>query len=176
MLDGVVRCSTNIIVLMPKTCFHVVLFKPEIPYNTGNIIRLCANIGAELHLIRPLGFEMTESRLRRAALDYRDLAIVTEYDALDQYIEMFPERRLFATSSRAKTSYDEVEYREDDAFLFGPESVGLPDDLLSCFPENRILLVPMMPGSRSLNIANSVSVIAYEAWRQLNFQGRAEPQ
>ena len=176
VLDGVVRYSTNIIVLMPKICFHVVLFKPEIPYNTGNIIRLCANIGAELHLIRPLGFEMTESRLRRAALDYRDLAIVTEYDALNQYIEMFPERRFFATSSRAKTSYAEVEYREDDAFLFGPESVGLPDDLLSCFPENRILLVPMMPGSRSLNIANSVSVIAYEAWRQLNFQGRAEPQ
>jgi tRNA (cytidine/uridine-2'-O-)-methyltransferase len=176
IFDPLSVSDKGIIEIMGVPSFHVVLYKPEIPYNTGNIIRLCANIGAELHLIRPLGFEMTESRLRRAALDYSDLTIVTERESLDSYLLDFPERRLFAASAKAKHSYAETEYRENDSFLFGSESSGLPDDLLSTFLEERKLLVPMMPNNRCLNIANSVSIIAYEAWRQLGFFGRADPR
>ena len=166
----------SIIVLMDTPSFHVILYKPEIPYNPGNILRLCATVGAELHLIRPLGFEMTEARLRRAALDYTDLTIVTEHESLENYVRNFPRRRLFAATAKATHSYADIEFREDDSFLFGAESSGLPDDLLGTFHEERKLLVPMRPNNRCLNIANSVSIIAYEAWRQLDFFGRADPR
>ena len=166
----------SIIVAMDTPSFHVILYKPEIPYNTGNIIRLCANVGAELHLIRPLGFEMTEARLKRAALDYTDLTIVTEHESLESYVGNFPNRRLFAATAKAKLSYADIDFQEDDSFLFGSESSGLPDDLLGTFEEERKLLVPMRPNNRCLNIANSVSIIAYEAWRQLDFSGRADPR
>ena len=118
---------------MDTPSFHVILYKPEIPYNTGNIIRLCANVGAELHLIRPLGFEMTEARLKRAALDYTDLTIVTEHESLESYVGNFPNRRLFAATAKAKHSYADIDFLEDDSFLFGSESSGLPDDLLGTF-------------------------------------------
>ena len=156
-----------------KSRFHIVLFRPEIPYNTGNIIRLCANVGAELHLIRPLGFEMDEAHLRRAALDYTDLAIVTEYDSLEEYLVKYSDRRLFAISARAAHYYTEVQYKSTDSFIFGPESVGLPDSILQMFPNEQKLVIPMMPDNRSLNVANAVSIVAYEAWRQLGFAGKS---
>ena len=158
---------------MSESCFHIILFRPEIPYNTGNIIRLCANVGAELHLIRPLGFEMDEARLRRAALDYTDLTMVTEHDSLEEYLVKYSERRLFAISARAACYYTEIRYTSTDSFIFGPESVGLPDSILRLFPSEQTLVIPMMPSNRSLNVANAVSVVAYEAWRQLGFPGKS---
>ena len=152
--------------------FHIILYKPEIPYNTGNIIRLCANIGAQLHLIRPLGFELTESKLRRAALDYSDLTVVTEYDSLHDYMDQFFERRIFAASAWAEQSYADVKYQKEDSFLFGPESKGLSDWIFKEFPDIKPILIPMAAENRSLNVANSVSVIGYEAWRQNGFFGR----
>ena len=152
--------------------FHIILYKPEIPNNTGNIIRLCANMGAELHLIRPLGFELTESKLRRASLDYSDLTVVTEHDTLHDYIYLFSDRRIFATSAWAEHSYAEVEYTKEDSFLFGPESTGLSDWIYKEFPDIKPILIPMAADNRSLNVANAVSVIGYEAWRQNGFFGR----
>ena len=151
--------------------FHIVLYRPEIPYNTGNIIRLCANIGAELHLIRPLGFNLSESKLKRAALDYSDLTLVTEHDSLDEYINQYPLRRLFGTSSWNNKGHTDPSYRLDDTFIFGPESSGLPDDIMKRIHRSRRLTIPMAPGNRSMNLSNSVAVVVYEAWRQLGFTG-----
>ena len=160
---------------MVEDLVHIVLYKPEIPYNTGNIIRLCANVGAQLHLIHPLGFDLSESKLRRAALDYSDLAVVTEHEDYQAYLNKFPNRRIFATSAWSKNFYTEHEYGDNDSFLFGPESAGLPEEIVKTIPEERRILIPMASGNRSLNIANSVSVIAYESWRQRGFEG-AGPQ
>ena len=161
---------------MVEDLVHIVLYKPEIPYNTGNIIRLCANVGAQLHLIHPLGFELSESKLRRAALDYSDLAVVTEHEDYQAYLNKFPNRRIFATSAWSKNFYTEHEYGDNDSFLFGPESAGLPEEIVKTIPEERRILIPMAPGNRSLNIANSVSVIAYESWRQRGFEGAGPPR
>ena len=152
--------------------FHIVLYSPEIPYNTGNIIRLCANTGSTLHLIRPIGFQMEESRLKRAALDYSDLAVVTEYDHLNIYLATHPERRVFVSSSRNTREYTEPEYTEGDSFLFGPESAGLPDGVIESFSMEVRIRIPMAPSNRSLNLANAVAIIIYEAWRQIGFSGK----
>jgi tRNA (cytidine/uridine-2'-O-)-methyltransferase len=152
---------------------HAILYEPEIPANTGNIIRLCANTGVALHLVKPLGFSMEDKLLRRAGLDYHEYATVTLYDSWAECRDRFKDGRLFAVSTKGTQRYDRVSYREGDAWLFGPESRGLPAELLMSFPEERRLRVPMVEGSRSLNLANTVAVIVYEAWRQLDFeQGR----
>jgi tRNA (cytidine/uridine-2'-O-)-methyltransferase len=152
---------------------HAILYEPEIPANTGNIIRLCANTGVALHLVKPLGFSMEDKLLRRAGLDYHEYATVTLYDSWAECRDRFKDGRLFAVSTKGTQRYDRVSYREGDAWLFGPESRGLPAELLMSFPEERRLRVPMVEGSRSLNLSNTVAVIVYEAWRQLDFeQGR----
>lgn len=147
------------------------LYGPEIPPNTGSIMRLAANTGARLALIEPLGFDLSDAKLRRAGLDYRDLATTTVYADYDAFLEAVSGRRLLAFSTRATRRYDLTDYRPDDALLFGPESRGLPDALLGALPEAHRLRIPMRPESRSLNLANAVSVVVYEAWRQLGFDG-----
>jgi len=149
----------------------VILHQPEIPPNTGNVIRLCANTGARLHLVRPLGFDMDDRQLRRAGLDYHEYARVAVHDDLDAALDAIAPPRLFALSSRGQLRYDAPRYTAGDAFLFGCETRGLPDDVLGTIPADRRLLLPMRPGNRSLNLSNAVAVVAYEAWRQLGFQG-----
>jgi tRNA (cytidine/uridine-2'-O-)-methyltransferase len=150
--------------------FHVVLFEPEIPPNTGNIIRLCANSGSTLHLIHPLGFQLDDKHLRRAGMDYSELASVREHENLEDFQHQQP-ARLFACSTRAGQDYSEAKFQADDAFLFGPETRGLPQELLDSLPPERLLRIPMVAGSRSLNLSNSVAVVLYEAWRQQGFRG-----
>ena len=150
--------------------FHVVLYQPEIPPNTGNIIRLCANSGAMLHLIHPLGFTLDDSKLRRAGLDYHEWAEVREYDKLADCREALTTSRLFACSTRGRRNYAEVVYQPGDALLFGPETRGLPQELLDSLPDERLIRIPMRPGNRSLNLSNAVAVVLYEAWRQQGFE------
>jgi len=150
---------------------HVVLFQPEIPPNTGNVIRLCANTGADLHLVRPLGFELDDKRLRRAGLDYHEYARVKVHDDLAAFMAAAMPRRVFAVSTRGRMRYDRVTYANDDALLFGPETRGLPQDVIDGLPEEQRLRLPMRPGNRSLNLSNAVAVIVFEAWRQLGFAG-----
>ena len=145
---------------------NLVLFEPEIPNNTGSLIRLSANMGASLHLIKPFGFEITDKRLRRAGLDYKELAKVTEYENFEDYLTKAKPDRLFAVSSKVDTNYAQVGYQSGDSFLFGPETRGLPQEILDQYPG---ITLPMQAGSRSLNLSNCVSIVAYEAWRQLNF-------
>lgn len=148
---------------------HVVLYQPEIPANTGNIIRLCANTGTALHLIHPLGFELDHKKLKRAGLDYHEWVRIKEYQCLNDFNGSINPDRLFAISTRGKQCYAKVRYNPGDAFLFGPETRGLPGDVLERFvPKNRLYL-PMMHTSRSLNLSNSVAVVLYEAWRQTGF-------
>ena len=149
--------------------FHVVLFNPEIPANTGNIIRLCANTDTALHLIHPLGFVLEDARLRRAGLDYHEYARLSEHGSLDGFVASVRPHRLYACSTRGRTSYAAIDYRPGDAFLFGPETRGLPAELLAGFAPEHILRVPMAPHSRSLNLSNAVAVMVYEAWRQQGF-------
>ncbi|MDX9739808.1 MAG: tRNA (uridine(34)/cytosine(34)/5-carboxymethylaminomethyluridine(34)-2'-O)-methyltransferase TrmL [Gammaproteobacteria bacterium] len=151
--------------------FHVILLNPEIPANTGNIIRLCANTGSELHLIRPLGFEMDDARLRRAGLDYHEYARVHVHDNLEACLEATAPPRLFACSTRGGMTHANISYRRGDAFLFGPETRGLPPDVLARIPPEFVLRIPMMPGNRSINLSNAVAVMVYEAWRQQDFAG-----
>jgi len=151
--------------------FHIVLYQPEIPPNTGNVIRLCANTGSRLHLIRPLGFEFEDRRLRRAGLDYREWANVSIHDNFAAFVALHAQARLFALTTRGATPHTAPRYRAGDAFVFGPETRGLPGDLLdSLSPEQRLRL-PMVAQSRSLNLSNAVAVTLYEAWRQLDFAG-----
>ncbi|KFN44189.1 tRNA (cytidine(34)-2'-O)-methyltransferase [Arenimonas oryziterrae] len=149
---------------------HVLLFEPEIPPNTGNIIRLCANTGAQLHLIEPLGFSLDDAKLRRAGLDYHEFADIRRYSSLDACLETLQPARLFAFSTRGRQRYDQVAYQAGDAFLFGPESRGLPETVLARLPEDHRLTLPMRPGQRSLNLSNTVAVAVFEAWRQLQFR------
>ena len=153
--------------------FDVVLYQPEIPPNTGNIIRLCANTGFALHLIAPLGFDLQERRLRRAGLDYREWAQVRVHDSLDAYLNAVAPARLIAFSARATRDYASIEYRSGDALLFGPETRGLPAAVLQRVPATERATIPMQPDSRSLNLSNAVAVVCYEAWRQHAFAGRA---
>lgn len=150
--------------------FHIVLFEPEIPPNTGNIIRLCANCGAALHLIKPLGFELNEKRLRRAGLDYHDLANVCEYDSLDDFINQVGPERLIACSTKGKQTHSDYKFNEGDALLFGPETRGLPADILSSPKVDAVIRIPMKAASRSLNLSNSAAIILYEAWRQHDYK------
>lgn len=151
--------------------FHVVLYQPEIPPNTGNIMRLCANTGASLHLIEPLGFRLEDKELKRAGLDYREWAEVKTYPNWEEFLKSVSPPRLFAFSTRVRRLYTEMEYQEGDALLFGPETRGLPQDLLDSFPEEYKLRLPLQPGNRSLNLSNAVAVVVYEAWRQQGFSG-----
>lgn len=149
----------------------IVLFEPEIPANTGNIIRLCANTGAQLHLIQPLGFELDDKRLRRAGLDYHEWVSVRQYAALDDYVQRAKPKRLFALTTKGETAYSDVRFLPGDALLFGPESRGLPADFLSQQPSSLKLYLPMKQESRSLNLSNTVAIVLYEAWKQLGFPG-----
>ncbi|MEP7043370.1 MAG: tRNA (uridine(34)/cytosine(34)/5-carboxymethylaminomethyluridine(34)-2'-O)-methyltransferase TrmL [Dokdonella sp.] len=152
---------------------HVVLFQPEIPPNTGNVIRLCANSGAALHLIRPLSFELDHAKLRRAGLDYHEFAQVAVHDDLGSFIETVAPHRLLALSTRGRARYDTVAYADGDALLFGPETRGLPQDVLDGIEASHRLRLPMRPNNRSLNLSNAVAIVVYEAWRQLGFDGAA---
>lgn len=149
--------------------FHVVLFQPEIPPNTGNIIRLCANTGAFLHLIHPLGFRLEDSKLRRAGLDYHEWARIQEYKDLATFMETAQPARLFAFTTKGRDYYDQVCYRPGDTLLFGPETRGLPSEVLAQIPVSHCLRIPMMTSERSLNLSNAVAIAVYEAWRQLGF-------
>lgn len=149
--------------------FHIVLYQPEIPPNTGNVMRLCANTGSRLHLIKPLGFELEDRKLRRAGLDYREWASVTVHESLDEFLVRTKPGRVWAVSTRGSQTYSHVSYQRDDAFLFGPETRGLPQVVLDDVGENQVVRIPMVPESRSLNLSNSVAVLLYEAWRQHGF-------
>jgi tRNA (cytidine/uridine-2'-O-)-methyltransferase len=151
--------------------FHVVLFEPEIPPNTGNIIRLCANTGADLHLIQPLGFDLDDKRLRRAGLDYHEWATVKVYTSWEHFLGIAQPRQLWACSTRGQRHYDKVSFHPGDTLLFGPETRGLPQELLNTLLSRQILQIPMLPSSRSLNLSNAVAVVLYEAWRQQEFHG-----
>ena len=151
--------------------FDLLLYQPEIPPNTGNVIRLCANTGARLHLVRPLGFELDDRQLRRAGLDYHEYAAVKVHASLDEALATIAPPRLFALSTRNSVRYDQPRYAAGDAFLFGPETRGLPDEVLARIPAERRLRLPMRPDNRSLNLSNAVAVVAFEAWRQLGFEG-----
>lgn len=150
---------------------HVILFRPEIPPNTGNVIRLCANTGADLHLIRPLGFELDDTRLRRAGLDYHEFARVAVHDDLDTCLKAIGPTRVFAFSTRGHRLHTDVTYASDDALLFGCETAGLPDDVLDAIPEDQRVRLSMRPGNRSLNLSNAVAVAVFETWRQNGFDG-----
>jgi tRNA (cytidine/uridine-2'-O-)-methyltransferase len=154
---------------------HVVLYEPEIPPNTGNIIRLAANTGAHLHLVHPLGFSLDEQRLRRAGLDYREFARIQEYASLEACLESAPIQRLFALTTRARRRHDAPAFADNDGFLFGPETRGLPQAVLDGLPQEHLLRIPMRPESRSLNLSNAVAVMVFEAWRQLGYPGMAPP-
>jgi tRNA (cytidine/uridine-2'-O-)-methyltransferase len=149
--------------------FDIILFEPEIPANTGNILRLCANAGARLHLVLPAGFTLGDRGLKRAGLDYHDLAPVTQHDSWAACLAGFAGRRLFAATTKASCNYDAPTYLAGDAFVFGPESRGLPRPVLDAIPAAQHIRVPMKPGNRSLNLSNAVAVVLYEAWRQHRF-------
>jgi tRNA (cytidine/uridine-2'-O-)-methyltransferase len=151
--------------------FHCVLYQPEILPNTGNLIRLCANSGIDLHLIQPLGFSFDDRRLRRAGLDYHEWAQVRQYASLDEFYRHIKPPRLFACSTKAQRCYSAPAYAPGDAFLFGPETRGLPPEILAQIPAQQCIRIPMRPTSRSLNLANAAAIILYEAWRQLDFSG-----
>ena len=154
--------------------FHIVLYQPEIPPKTGNIRRLCANTGSALHLIHPLGFSLDDKKLRRAGLDYREWAAVREHVSLDAFRRDVNPARLWGVSTRGATVYAAARFEAGDAFLFGPETRGLPDAVLGELGEAAVLRLPMASHSRSLNLSNTVAVLLYEAWRQQGFQGSAE--
>ena len=149
----------------------VVLYQPEIPPNTGNIIRLCANTGCSLHLIEPLGFELEDKKLRRAGLDYREFADVCQYPNLENFLQQRENPRLFAVSTRGSRGYHQVDYRPGDALLFGPETRGLPADILTQLGTDHCIRIPMAANSRSLNLSNAVALVVYEGLRQLGFEG-----
>jgi tRNA (cytidine/uridine-2'-O-)-methyltransferase len=149
--------------------FHVILYQPEIPPNTGNVIRMCANSGARLHLIAPLGFDIDEKAVRRAGMDYAELANVQVWQSLTECMAALGNPRWFAISTRGVTRYDSIQFAEGDAFVFGPETRGLPQEVLEECPPARRLRIPMRPGNRSLNLSNAAAVVVYEAWRQRGF-------
>lgn len=151
--------------------FHIVLYQPEIPPNTGNIIRLCANTATTLHLIEPLGFALTDKQLRRAGLDYHEWADVQTHADLMHFQLHIKPKRLVACSTHGRNSYAQIQYQAGDALLFGPETRGLPKELLASLPPEQVLRIPMAANSRSLNLSNSVAVVLYEAWRQHGFLG-----
>jgi tRNA (cytidine/uridine-2'-O-)-methyltransferase len=150
--------------------FHLVLFEPEIPPNTGNIIRLCANTGASLHLVRPLGFRLDDKSLQRSGLDYHDLADVRVHSGLDACLSEFAAARVFAVETGGQHCYSDISYRAGDAFLFGPETRGLPPAVQNRIGRENSVFIPMQPNSRSINLSNAAALVTYEAWRQLGFR------
>jgi tRNA (cytidine/uridine-2'-O-)-methyltransferase len=150
--------------------FNIILFEPEIPPNTGNVIRLCANSGAQLHLIKPLGFTLDDKQLRRAGLDYHEYANIQVHENLDTCLRSLPDTRLFAFTTKASRPYHEAQFKSGDAFLFGPESRGLPGGILESLQPEQKLRLPMLPNNRSLNLSNTVAIAVYEAWRQCGFK------
>ena len=154
---------------------HVILFQPEIPPNTGNVIRLCANTGAALHLIRPLGFELDDKRLRRAGLDYHEYASLAVHDDLAACLDAIGPTRVYAFTTRGRVAHIDTSFADGDALLFGCETAGLPTDVLQAIPAEQRLRLPMCPNSRSMNLSNAVAVAVYEAWRQLGFAGALLP-
>ena len=153
--------------------FHVILHRPEIPPNTGNIIRLCANTGCTLHLIQPLGFAIDHARMRRAGLDYHEFAAINLHRHFDAFLAAVNPPRVFALSTRGRTRYDAPQFAAGDAFLFGPETRGLPQSLLDDLPAGHRLRLPMQPRNRSLNLSNTVAIVVFEAWRQHGYAGGA---
>lgn len=153
--------------------FDVILYQPEIPPNTGNVIRLCANTGARLHLVAPLGFDLDDRQLRRAGLDYHEYAEMQVHVSLASALASLQPPRLFALSTRNSRRFDAPRYAAGDAFLFGPETRGLPDEVLGAIPRSQRLRLPMRPDNRSLNLSNAVAVVVFEAWRQLGYAGGA---
>ncbi len=151
--------------------FHVILYQPEIPPNTGNVIRLCANTGCQLHLIRPLGFTLEDKQLLRAGLDYHEFATLRVYDTLPDCLSVFDPARVFALTTKGSQDFHQMRYQSGDAFLFGPESRGLPAEVLSRFDSDQRVRLPMLPDNRSLNLSNTVAVAVFEAWRQCGFAG-----
>jgi len=150
---------------------HIVLSQPQIPPNTGNIIRLCANCGFALHLIEPLGFVLEDRALRRAGLDYHEFASLNVWKTFDEYMSAHASRRLVAVETSGKTRYTDFDYHQHDSLVFGSETIGLSDSALAHFPEEQIVRLPMQSGSRSLNLSNSVAIVAYHAWHRLGFEG-----
>jgi tRNA (cytidine/uridine-2'-O-)-methyltransferase len=153
--------------------YEIALYEPEIPPNTGNIMRLCANTGCHLHLIHPLGFDLDEKKLRRAGLDYRDMAKVQEHQNFSAFIKVMGGKRIFALTTKGKTVYSDSTFIAGDVLLFGPETRGLPPEVLEQLPDNQKLRLPMLADSRSLNLSNTVAVVTYEALRQQSFAGLA---
>lgn len=152
-----------------RNVFNIVLFEPEIPPNTGNIIRLAANTGCRLHLIEPLGFDLDTKKLRRAGLDYHEFADVKTYASYDVFCDQNPDSRIFGMTTKGSRPHTEISYQENDFFLFGPETRGLPEKVRSGLGSDFCIRIPMLEGSRSLNLSNSVAIVVYEAWRQLGF-------
>jgi len=153
---------------------HVVLFEPEIPPNTGNIIRLCANTGFQLHLIEPLGFDLDEKKVRRAGLDYHEFAALKTHKNWQAFVDKVKPNRSFAITTKGSSWHTDVEFQPGDAIVMGPETRGLPDEMLDTLSQEEKILIPMVPDSRSLNLSNATAVIVYEAWRQLGFKGAKE--
>ncbi len=151
--------------------FHIALYEPRIAPNTGNIIRLAANNGCELHLIEPLGFDFEEKKLRRAGLDYHDMTNVTRYADYAVFSAAMQDRRILACTTKGSRAHDQIDYQADDVLLFGSETHGLPDGVIENISLNRRLRIPMVAESRSLNLSNAVAIVSYEAWRQLGFPG-----
>lgn len=157
--------------LIFQTMFHIALYEPEIAPNTGNIMRLCANNGCQLHLIEPLGFDLEEKKLRRAGLDYRDMANVTRHASFEAFLTAMIGKRIMACTTKGSRPHSELEYQAGDVLLFGPESRGLPMTIIDSIPPQQRLRIPMLPDSRSLNLSNAVAIISYEALRQLDYPG-----
>ncbi|OGS98180.1 MAG: tRNA (uridine(34)/cytosine(34)/5-carboxymethylaminomethyluridine(34)-2'-O)-methyltransferase TrmL, partial [Gallionellales bacterium RBG_16_56_9] len=151
--------------------FHVILYQPEIPPNTGNIIRLCANTGCQLHLIEPLGFTLEDKQLVRAGLDYREFATLRAHDTLQDCLSAFDPVRVFALTTKGSQAFHQLAYQPGDAFLFGPESRGLPAEALAQLDVRQRVRLPMLPNNRSLNLSNTVAIAVFEAWRQCGFTG-----
>ena len=151
--------------------FHIALYEPEIPPNTGNIMRLCANTGCTLHLIHPLGFDLDEKKLRRAGMDYRDMAVIQEHDDFSAFIATMGSDNIFALTTKGSVGHTTASFKPNDILLFGPETRGLPDDVLSQLDTKHRLRIPMLADSRSLNLSNTVAIMVYEALRQQNFNG-----
>lgn len=151
--------------------FNIALFEPEIPPNTGNIIRLCANTGCQLHLIHPLAFELDDARLKRAGLDYQEYADIRQHQDFESFIAGFNSARVFALSTKGEKSFFDLQFKAGDTFLFGPETRGLPEDIRQRLGTEQVLRMPMLPDSRSLNLSNTAAIVVYEAWRQVGFKG-----
>ena len=151
--------------------FHIVLFEPEIPPNTGNIIRLCANTGAALHLVKPLGFSLDDKQLKRAGLDYHEYSTMQVHENWNVCKAALAGKRLFAITTKGSTRHSEIQFKANDVFVFGPETRGLPEEIRAEFTAEHRLRLPMLPDSRSLNLSNSAAVLLYEAWRQIGFEG-----